>query len=162
MLEELIKNVILWANERSLLKDEFKFQQFTKFCEEFGEFESAQIRNSFSEIVDGAGDTQVTLIILAQQLGIAIEKCYNTVYNEGDDYHYYSVIELIGNMAEGIIRDNTEQVEKSIMRILLYVEEVLENYSSEEFSTLDKSLQVAWDVIKNRKGTTVNGCFIKE
>lgn len=94
---DLINNVIAWADDKDLLKPENSLKQFTKVVEEVGEVAAALARNDKDELKDGIGDVIVTLIILAEQQGLAVGDC----------------------------------------------------------------LQAAWDEIKNRKGKTVNGAFIK-
>ena len=69
-----------------------------KVLEEVGETAGALLKNKNQEIIDGLGDSFVTLIILCYQLGLEPKDC----------------------------------------------------------------LQTAWDEIKNRKGKTVNGTFIRE
>ena len=97
-MDELIKNVKLWANEKNLLKKENSHVQMLKVLEEVGETAGALLKNKEKEIIDGLGDSFVTLIILCYQLNLEPEDC----------------------------------------------------------------LRAAWDEIKNRKGKTVNGTFIRE
>ena len=97
-VENLISNVVIWADEKQLLKPENSLKQFTKVVEEVGEVASALARNQQEELKDGIGDVIVTLIILAEQQGLTLKEC----------------------------------------------------------------LGAAWDEIKDRRGKTVNGAFIKE
>ena len=97
-MNELIKNVKDWAEEENLLKKENSQAQMLKVLEEVGETAGALLKNKNKEIIDGLGDSFVTLIILCYQLGLEPTDC----------------------------------------------------------------LQAAWDEIKNRKGKTVNGTFIRE
>ena len=97
-MNELIKNVKDWAEEKNLLKKENSQAQMLKVLEEIGETAGALLKNKNKEIIDGLGDSFVTLIILCYQLGLEPNDC----------------------------------------------------------------LQAAWDEIKNRKGKTVNGTFIRE
>ena len=97
-MNELIKNVKDWAEEKNLLKKENSQAQMLKVLEEVGETAGALLKNKNKEIIDGLGDSFVTLIILCYQLGLEPTDC----------------------------------------------------------------LQAAWDEIKNRKGKTVNGTFIRD
>ena len=97
-MDELIKNVKLWADEKNLLKKENSHAQMLKVLEEVGETAGALLKKKEKEIIDGLGDSFVTLIILCYQLNLEPEDC----------------------------------------------------------------LQAAWEEIKNRKGKTVNGTFIRE
>jgi NTP pyrophosphatase (non-canonical NTP hydrolase) len=94
----LIDNVISWADDKNILKKENAPKQMLKVIEELGETAGAIAKSKELEIKDGIGDTFVTLIILAKQLGLEPRDC----------------------------------------------------------------LQAAWDEIKDRKGKTVNGVFVKE
>lgn len=78
-LEEL---VIQWAKEKDLLNPEYKFQQLAKITEELGELNRAVLKNDLFGITDGLGDVQVTLIILAKQLGLDYNTCLNVAYEE--------------------------------------------------------------------------------
>lgn len=97
-MEETIEKVIQWAADKNLLKKENSFAQMAKVTEEVGEIASALLKKDEMKLIDGIGDTVVTLILLAEMNGYRIEDC----------------------------------------------------------------LEVAWLEIKNRKGQTIDGTFIKE
>ena len=97
-MDELINNVKNWAEEKNLLKEENSQAQMLKVLEEVGETAGAMLKKKDQEIIDGLGDSFVTLIILCYQLGLEPKDC----------------------------------------------------------------LQTAWDEIKNRKGKTINGTFIRQ
>ena len=97
-MDELINNVRIWADNKNLLREENTQAQMLKVLEEVGETAGALLKKKNQEILDGLGDSFVTLIILCYQLGLEPKDC----------------------------------------------------------------LQAAWDEIKNRKGKTVNGTFIRE
>lgn len=96
-MKELEKKVILWAKNKNLLTKDNAKNQYIKSVEEHAEIGRAILKNDLPGIIDGIGDTLVTLIILANQHDTDLETC----------------------------------------------------------------LQTAWDEIKDRKGKTVNGTFIK-
>lgn len=96
-MKELEKKVIIWAKNKNLLTKDNAKNQYIKSVEEHAEIGRAILKNDLPGIIDGIGDTLVTLIILANQHDTDLETC----------------------------------------------------------------LQVAWDEIKDRKGKTVNGTFIK-
>ena len=97
-MDDLIENVKNWAEDKNLLKKENSQAQMLKVLEEVGETAGALLKNKNQEIIDGLGDSFVTLIILCYQLDLEPQAC----------------------------------------------------------------LQTAWDEIKNRKGKTINGTFIRE
>lgn len=83
--EELQEKVLQWAGEKNLLKPENALKQFAKFISEAGELGDAIIKNEQDNIIDALGDVQVTIIILAEQLGIdyngSLETAYNVIKN---------------------------------------------------------------------------------
>ena len=81
----LIDNVIQWADDKNILKEENAPQQTMKVMEELGETASAILKNKEEEIKDGLGDTFVTLIILSKQLGLEPAECLEAAWNEIKD-----------------------------------------------------------------------------
>ena len=81
--DELIKNVKEWADAKDILKSENAPKQLMKVMEELGETAGAIAKNKeTAEIMDGIGDTFVTLIILSYQLGLEPTDCLDAAYNE--------------------------------------------------------------------------------
>jgi len=78
---ELQSRVLVWAGEKNILKPENVKQQFIKTVSEVGELGDAIIKNNREEIIDGLGDVQVTLIILAEQLGLSDDECLESACN---------------------------------------------------------------------------------
>lgn len=83
--DQLISKVYDWANQKDLLKKENAPKQFMKCIEEFGETASAINKNKPDEIIDGLGDTFVTLIILCLQMGITPQEALTSAWNEIKD-----------------------------------------------------------------------------
>ena len=81
----LIENVISWADDKDILKKENASKQMLKVIEELGETAGAIAKSKELEIKDGIGDTFVTLIILAKQLGLEPADCLNAAWNEIKD-----------------------------------------------------------------------------
>lgn len=83
--DTLSKQVIEWAKEKDLLKQENSTKQMLKVLEEVGETSGALLKQNQKEIKDGIGDSFVTLIILSKQLGYAPEECLEVAWNEIKD-----------------------------------------------------------------------------
>ena len=84
--DELIHNVKGWADDKGILKSENAPKQLMKVMEELGETAGAIAKNKATdEIIDGIGDTFVTLIILAYQLGLEPADCLEAAWNEIKD-----------------------------------------------------------------------------
>lgn len=78
--DRLIELVEEWSVDRELnVADPSK--QFLKVTEEIGEIAAALARDNRNDLEDALGDTVVTLIILAQQKGLALEDCLTVAYN---------------------------------------------------------------------------------
>ncbi len=80
--EELNGSIIHWANQRNLLQKDNSFKQLAKCMSELGELSDALLKSDVPNIIDGIGDTFVTLIILAEQNGLNPVDCLNSAYEE--------------------------------------------------------------------------------
>jgi len=69
------REIINWAKARKLDNPDNKFQQLAKVMEEVGELSSAILKRDISETIDALGDTYITLVILANQMGYSLEDC---------------------------------------------------------------------------------------
>ena len=83
--DELITNVIGWADDKNILKSENAPKQMLKVVEEVGETAGALLKDDRDELVDGIGDSFVTLIILSMQLGLHPSECLEAAWNEIKD-----------------------------------------------------------------------------
>lgn len=80
--DDLIDHVSVWAYHKDLLRFENAHKQMCKVIEEVGETSSALLRNNTDDIKDGIGDSFVTLIILAKQVGLEPTECLESAWNE--------------------------------------------------------------------------------
>jgi len=78
---ELQTLVLEWAKSKDLLKPENALKQFAKFISEAGELGDAIIKHDLEEQIDALGDVQVTIILLAAQLGWDYDECLESAYN---------------------------------------------------------------------------------
>ena len=74
-----------WAEDRNLIKGSDPKSQLLKTMSELGELADGILKNRPDEIVDGLGDTIVTLVIVAAQCGLTIEECIEHAYEEIKD-----------------------------------------------------------------------------
>jgi phosphoribosyl-ATP pyrophosphohydrolase len=84
-MEETVVKVLEWAMHKGILEEEFVPKQCMKVMEEFGETCSAILKGKEEEVIDGLGDSFVTLIILCGQLGLKPSECLDAAYNEIKD-----------------------------------------------------------------------------
>lgn len=81
-----LKNKIIdWGKERGIVKQDNHKNQLLKTISELGELSDAILKNDLDEIIDGIGDVQVTLILLAKNCGLDIVECLESAYNEIKD-----------------------------------------------------------------------------
>ncbi len=83
--DKLIQNVVGWAANKDILKKENASKQLLKVLEEVGETAGALLKSKNDEVKDGIGDSFVTLIILAKQLGLEPAECLEAAWNEIKD-----------------------------------------------------------------------------
>jgi len=69
------REIINWAKARKLDNPDNKYQQLAKVVEELGELSAAILKRDISETIDALGDTYITLVILANQMGYSLEDC---------------------------------------------------------------------------------------
>ncbi len=75
------KNILEWADNKNLLKEENKFIQLAKLLEESGELAKAIIKDDRVEQIDAIGDCVIVLTILAEQLKLDIDWCTEKAFN---------------------------------------------------------------------------------
>ena len=83
--DKLIEHITDWADEKGLLYPDNSPKQSMKMMEEMGETMGAILKGKDDEIVDGIGDTFVTLIILTKQMDLDPTECLEAAYNEIKD-----------------------------------------------------------------------------
>jgi len=81
-MQELINRVLVWAHNKGILEHGTVAAQAEKTCEEADELLQAVELEDKEEVVDGIGDTLVTLIIQAQMQGLSVQECLETVLME--------------------------------------------------------------------------------
>ena len=71
-----------WADQRGLYKNGDTKTQALKLVEEVGETCRAILKEDHEEVIDGLGDCVVVLTNLAELVGVPIEVCIESAYNE--------------------------------------------------------------------------------
>lgn len=143
-LQELQSLILAWADEKNLLNLENAPKQRLKLLEEIGETSGAILKNKPDEIKDGLGDIFVVLIILAEQLkeDIAIDDKSVFVNSGALEYHV-----LFGYILQG----------NNYYFSISYLSDICDKLGY----NLLECANLAWNEIKDRKGKTVDGTFIK-
>ena len=138
-LKELKPLIIEWANERDLIHSENADKQRLKLIEECGELASAILKNDIELQKDSIGDIFVVLTILEAQ----INKNFDTDIYRSTDSILKDLLDLMISPREYSVN--------SLFHICLEL-----NHKLTECANL------AYNEIKNRKGKTENGTFIKD
>lgn len=148
-LQELQPLILEWAKERNILFPENAPKQRLKLIEECGELASAILKNDVKLQKDAIGDIFVVLVILAAQTNV--ELLLNVEQNETilDEDLDYNLGSLCFNNSSRMDTINTHVL------FLDDISKILKLYITE-------CANLAWNEIKDRKGKTVNGTFIKE
>lgn len=140
-LEELVPKIQDWAEKRGLIFESNIPNQQLKLIEELGETAKAILTSNEKEIKDGIGDTFVVLVILFAQAKKDVHFEFSP--DKGDSfmrieriinfsrYFYFEAFDFLNDLA------------------------ISNNFDLTECANL------AWNEIKDRKGNTVNGTFIK-
>lgn len=75
-------NIRSWARERGIYDFGDPKTQYIKLQEESGELAKALLKKDEVEIIDAIGDMVVVLTNLAELVGVKIEDCIDSAYNE--------------------------------------------------------------------------------
>lgn len=159
---KLIEEVRKWGRDRGINNPE---KQYWKFLEEVGELARFTLLQDASdeklakngltradvakEITDAFGDIAVTIIILAD--------INEDELSWGDNSYLYNVGNCVDKPEFSWLMEQVtpKWVCSTSLELLSYL-------AAEQRRSLEQCLEIAWQVIKNRKGNTINGNFIKE
>jgi hypothetical protein len=154
-LKELQPLIIEWAKERNIHLLECAPKQYLKLVEECGELASAILKGNIELQKDAIGDIFVVLVIYAKQLSFEYDDDLNVhktikSHKREVDFHLNGII----NSSYWV---RTRKEEKGYQFCLAGLNEI------SEILNLDfiECANIAWNEIKNRKGKTENGTFIK-
>lgn len=81
----LFQKITEWAEARNIIKGATVKDQLIKLMEETGELAKGVVRNDKDVIKDSIGDSIVVLTIMAAQVGLTVEECLISAYNEIKD-----------------------------------------------------------------------------
>ena len=142
-LQPLLKE---WAKEKGLLSVEIAPKQKLKLFEELGEVAKAILNSDVKEQKDGIGDGFVVLSILAMQIG-EHDNLFDG-YAKPNQQIEYLLLDVLDNAVK---YNNVASAMATLQIICLKL-----GYDFTECAN------IAWNEIKDRKGKTVGGTFIKE
>lgn len=160
-LKELIKKIEQWAIDRELDKKATVEAQSIKTAEEMAELIIGISKDNVDLIKDSIGDVFVTLVIGNMiHYQFDLEKYYKNAEEdlggrEIEEDKRAKIYCLTQNIIE-VIRD--EYYKDTLFHTLVDLMDIAEIYNLD----FTECVQYAYDEIKDRKGKTVGGQFIKE
>lgn len=164
-LETLQSNIEQWAVDRNLHTGDPN-RQVLKLLEEQGELAGAIARDKRNKMIDGIGDVTVTTVVMAKQLNIPIDvwKIFEKYMESGQEKpdEPFAVMALAGSVASLANAIYCEQAESAIYNAITQVVFRIIHMATSLNIDFIEAVQSAYDEIKDRKGTLVNGVFIKE
>ena len=162
-MKELNGKIIAWAVERELDKKGTVEGQVIKTAEELAELIKGISKDNIDLIKDSIGDVYVTLVI-----GNMLDKEFDL------EKIYADTMQMV-NIHKDKLKINKKSIIKVLANIMIWI--LTDRYSEENLYTLLEELitcastydldfkdcvESAYDEIANRKGTMINGTFVKE
>lgn len=162
-INDLAYHVKGWAKARNIIGGSDAKAQTLKTISEFGEMAEGIRDGKEEEILDGIGDTLVTIIIVCAQLDIEFADIMMEV-DADEDLGYDDMSNVceaavhLGEMADSVLKNDIQRYFQNAARVVSVLEAIAENYHW----TLDECLDAAFDQIKDRRGVMYNGAFIRD
>ena len=142
VLKEYQNLILGWAKDKNITREECIPMQKLKLIEEVGEIANAIVKNKKEEQADGIGDAFVVLTILAKQNGEEFETV--DVYSNFEDTELADLLAMIiyseYNVDFGVFLELCKKLDLDIVNCV----------------------SSAWNEIKDRKGRTEGGVFLKD
>ena len=155
---ELENKVQQWFVDRNL-HEANPVKQFLKLMEESGELFEGIAKDKSELIYDALGDIQVVLIGLEQQVKNGAQISANQ-----QELELLLMVSSLGNIAQKLYSHvcHNETQMPLIKSDLMFIGSVISSVSLFSNTDADSCLQIAYDVIKDRKGKMIDGVFVKE
>lgn len=170
--QELIANVVTWAEARNLIAGSNPAAQFLKLMEEHGEYllavealaeyrrdpayvNATELAGIRDEMKDAIGDTAVVLIIIAAQEGV-VDKLPPIAD------HRRVAIDYALTMLAVALQDRSPSRDVLVALAIWEALSALDKNAGQVGASLAACLNHAWHEIKDRTGRMVDGIFVKE
>ena len=171
-MQQLIKQIEQWAEERNLIEGSTPQKQFLKLAEEIGELITGHNKRNLELIKDAVGDCFVVLTILSKQTGYwdlegdyweALE-CKDapiSLYKQNENHSLQHILSNQGILATQLLGEEGDNEEEIHYCIGLITYDLV-HYSYGQGLDFKDCVQHAYNQIKDRKGKMVDGVFIKD
>lgn len=153
-----VKTVQKWAQDRGLYEFGDFETQSVKFYEEYGEYCKALLKNNEEEKIDSIGDMLVVFINMIEFTKLDAVEFVNLIEDLDEDKlssEKHLVISIGIATAEAIQKEFRNGTALNLFYAIRQLAWKI-NYSA------TCCLEVAIDEIINRKGSMINGSFVKE
>ena len=163
-LQQLIKNIEQWAEDRNLIEGSTPQKQFIKLMEEFGELCSGVSKNKIDVVKDSIGDCFVVMVILAKQFkrdDLLSDMSYIEIHPQFQGDIARSLIDTNASMQAFLFAHERKEHEK-VMNFFGYMVLGLVEATDYYHLDIDDCVQAAWDESKDRKGSMIDCVFVKE
>ncbi|MEG1695580.1 MAG: MazG-like family protein [Acinetobacter sp.] len=154
-LQELIKAIEQWAEDRNIIKGSKPIDQAMKLFSEFGEL--ADNVGKGRDCRDDIGDCIVVLTIIAKQLDLDMLGFCNFDH-EVINYPIKETVACLGHSLGMLLSDMSDNYEVDFIVSIGLLHSIATKYES----SLEECVQIAYNDIKDRKGLMHNGVFVKE
>lgn len=164
-MQQQIKNIEQWAEDRNLINGSTPQKQMLKLMEEFGKLCSGIARNNPEMIKDAIGDCFVVLVILNKQYKTELD-IVSTLKHHGEGIEnvggdvFISVSQFAGRAGNLLYSNYCSNNERCLWITGLFCSLLL--ISSKCHLNLQDCVTHAYNQIKDRKGKMVDGVFVKE
>lgn len=155
-MEQLIKQIEQWAEDRNIINGSKPIDQAMKLFSEFGEL--ADNVGKGRDCRDDIGDVFVVLTIMCKQVGrsIALYKKSESIKITSDK----QAVLILGN--DLTVFSNLISQDSFGGHSLRDAIDALNGIATDKGASLQECVQIAYNDIKDRKGVMYNGVFIKE
>lgn len=171
-MQQLIKQIEQWVEERNLIEGSTPQKQFLKLAEEIGELITGHNKQNLELIKDAVGDCFVVLAILSKQTkynGLEGDyweghECYDiprAAYKQNENHSLQHILSDQGILARQLLDQEEGGNEEEIYYCIGLITYNLVHYSYGQGLDFKDCVQHAYDQIKDRKGKMVDGVFIK-
>ena len=172
-MQQLIKQIEQWAEERNLIEGSTPQKQFLKLTEEIGELITGHNKRNLELIKDAVGDCFVVLTILSKQTGywdlegdyweaLECKEAPISLYKENEYYSLQHILSNQGILARQLLDQEEGGNEEEIYYCIGLITYNLVHYSYGQGLDFKDCVQHAYDQIKDRKGKMVDGIWVKE
>jgi len=166
-LKDYYNKIVNWSKERKIIPNAKVLVQTGKMISEKSEISKAFLTGDYNELIDGIGDTFVTIVNVVELSNLQLEHhSENKMKIDLEESNYtmdmnYLILRL--DVLAGFVIDNIIKEKYNNEEYLNEMIQILHKLAKTNDTTLEECVKTAYNEIKDRKGITLeNGTFIKE